>query len=144
MDLVYTYLKAYRPGFVSYRSNLYSAVSSLSSGYVTPNFLRPNRLAEIVHEFTMGEVHRGTKPTLAIQVSYKATYCEVEFVLQVSILASGIFVVLGTPMNSKSATFNILRAIPLYQPNEDSSIVSLYQFPHDYLAIATDKSQYVK
>ena len=92
----------------------------------------------------MGEVHRGTKPTLAIQVSYKATYCEVEFVLQVSILASGIFVVLGTPMNSKSATFNILRAIPLYQPNEDSSIVSLYQFPHDYLAIATDKSQYVK
>ena len=118
LDLVFTHLKAYRSAFVSYRTNLYSAVSSLSSGYVTPNFLTPNRLAEILHELTMEEVHRGTKLTPAIQVGYEATYYEVQIVLEVSILASGISVVLGIPMNSKSATFNILRAIPLYQPNE--------------------------
>ena len=47
-------------------------------------------------------------------------------------------------MNSKSATFNILRAIPVYQPNEDGSTASLYQFRHDFLAIATDKSQYAE
>ena len=144
LDLVFTHLKAYRSAFVSYRTNLYSAVSSLSSGYVTPNFLTPNRLAEIVHELTMEEVHRGTKLTPAIQVGYEATYYEVQIVLEVSILASGISVVLGIPMNSKSATFNILRAIPLYQPNEDGSTASLYQFRHDYLAIATDKSQYAE
>ena len=69
----------------------------------------------------MEEVHRGTKLTPAIQVGYEATYDEVQFVLEVSILASGIPIVLGIHMNSKSATFNILRAIPLYQPNEDSS-----------------------
>ena len=92
----------------------------------------------------MEEVHRGTKLTSAIQVGYEATYYEVQIVVEVSILASGIFVVLGVPMNSKSATFNILRAIPLYQPNEDCSTAFLYQFRHDYLAIAPDKSQYAE
>ena len=47
-------------------------------------------------------------------------------------------------MNSKSATCSILRAIPLYQPNEDVSTVSLYQFRHDYSTFATDKSQYTE
>ena len=32
----------------------------------------------------------------------------------------------------------------MYQPNEDVSIVSLYQFRHEYLAIATDISQYAE
>ena len=47
-------------------------------------------------------------------------------------------------MNPKSATFNILRAITLYQPNEDGSTACLYQFRRDCLAIATDKSQYAE
>ena len=47
-------------------------------------------------------------------------------------------------MNSMSATFINLRAILLYQPNEDCSTGSLYQFGPDYLAIATDKSQYAE
>ena len=64
--------------------------------------------------------------------------------LEVSILASGISVVLGIPMNSKSAKFIIFRAIPLYQPNEDGSTASLYPFRHDYLAIATNISQYAE
>ena len=113
LDFVFTHLKTYRSAFVSYRTNLYSAVLSLSSGYVTPNFLTPNRLAEIVHELTMEEVHRSTKLTPAMQVGHEATYYEVQIVLEVSILASGISVVLGIPMNSKSATFNIFRAVPL-------------------------------
>ena len=144
LDLIFTHLKAYRSAFVSNRTNFYSAVSSLLSGYDTPNFLTANRLAKIVHELTMEEVHRGTKLTPAIQVGYEATYYEVQIVLEVSSLAFGISVVLGRPMNSKSATFNILRAIPLYQPNEDGSTASLYQFRQDYLAIATDKSQYAE
>ena len=47
-------------------------------------------------------------------------------------------------MSSKSATFKILRALLLYQPNDDGSTASLYQFRHDYLDIATDKSQYAE
>ena len=47
-------------------------------------------------------------------------------------------------MTSKSATFNLLRELPLYQPSEDGSIASLYQFRHDYLTIAIDKSPYAK
>ena len=92
----------------------------------------------------MEEVHRGTKLTPTIQVGYEATYYEVQIALEVSILASGISVVLGIPRNSKSATFIILLAIPLYQPNEDGSTASLYQLRHDYLAFATDKSQYAE
>ena len=64
--------------------------------------------------------------------------------LKVSILASGISVVLGTPMNWKSASFNILRAIPLSQPHEDGSTAFLCPFGLDYLVIASDNSQYAK
>ena len=144
MDLVYTHLKAYRSAFVTCKTNLCTAVSSLSSGYVTPIFLTTNRQAEIVHELTMEGVPCGTKLTPAIKVRYKATYCEVHIVLEVFILASVISILLGIPMNSKSATCSILRAIPLYQPNEDVSTVFLYQFRHDYSAFATDKSQYTQ
>ena len=144
LGLVYTHLKTDRSAFVSYRTNLYSAVSSFSSGYVTSNFLTTNRLTEIVRELTMQENHCGRKLTPAIKVGYEATYNEVQIVLEVSILASGISVVLGTPMVSKSATFNIPRAIPLYWPNKDGSTASLYQFCHDYLAIASDESQNAK
>ena len=92
----------------------------------------------------MEEVHRGTKLTPAIQVGYEATCYDVQIVLEVSILAFGVSVVLGMTMDSKSATFNTLRSIPLYQPNEDGSTASLYQFSHDYSAIATNKSQYAE
>ena len=144
MDHVYTYLKAYKSALVSYRTNPYPAVSSLSSNYVSPNLLTPNRLAEIAHELTMEEVHRGTNLTPSIHVVYEATYCEVQIVLEVSSIASGISVLLGKTISSKSAAFKILRALPLYQSNEDGSTDSLYPFRHDYLAIATDKFQYAE
>ena len=79
----------------------------------------------------MKEVHRGTKLTQAIQIGYEATYYEFQTVLEFSILASGISVVLGIPIKSKSATFKVLRAFPVYQPNDDGSTASLYQFLHD-------------
>ena len=141
LDIVYTHLKAYGSAFVSYRANLYSAVSSLTSGYVTPKFLTTNRLAEIVQELTVEKVHRGTKSRPAIQVGYGAMYSEVRIVLEVSILASGISVAPGLSMNSISSKISILRATPMYQPNEDGSIASLYQFRYNYLAISTEKSE---
>ena len=92
----------------------------------------------------MEAVQRGTKLTPTLQVAYEATYYEVQNVLEVSILASAVSVALGKLMNSKSATFNILRAIPLYQPNDDGSTASWYQFRHDNLAYATEKSPYAE
>ena len=144
LNLVYTHLRAYRSAIVSYRSNLYFPVSSLSSDYVTPNFLTNNHLAEIVHELTMKDVHCGTKLTPSIQVNYETTFYEIYIVLHVCIIASGISVVLGISLYSKSATFNILREIPLYQHNQDDSASSLYQIRHEYLAFATDESHYAK
>ena len=100
LDLVYTFLNVYRSALVSYRTFFYSSVSSLSSGYVTHTLLTPNHLAEIVHELTMEEVHCGTKLTPAIPIGYEATYYEVQIVLEVFILASGISVV--TLLNSEN------------------------------------------
>ena len=137
---MYTHLKAYRSAFISYRIILHAAISSLLSSPVTPNFLTPNRLAEVVHELTKEEVHRGTKLTPAIQLGYEAAYYEVQIDLEKSVPASGISVVLGIPMSSKSPAFNILRTYPLCQLNEDGSTASLYQFGHDFLAIATENS----
>ena len=90
----------------------------------------------------MEEVHRGTKLTPAIQACYETKYYEVQFVLEASIPASGISSVLGIPLNPKSATFNILRAIPLSQPNENGSTTSRYQFRHDFLSFEFDKYHY--
>ena len=94
----------------------------------------------------MKEVHRGTKLSPAIQVGYDATYYEVQIVWAVSILASGISVVLCSEDRwiQSLPNFNVLRVIALYQPKRDDSTASFYQFLHDYLAIATDKSQYAE
>ena len=92
----------------------------------------------------MKDVHCGTKLTPSIQVGYEIAFYKICIVLHVCILASGICVELGIPKSSKSATFNILRAIPLYQPNEGDFATSLYQIRHEYLAIVTAESQYAK
>ena len=47
-------------------------------------------------------------------------------------------------MNSKSSTFDIYLATTLYQPNADSDIASLYQFPNPFLAFATDNTQFAE
>ena len=78
LDLAYMHLKSYRASFVSYKTSMYSAVSSLSSGFVPPNFLTPDQLAAIVKDLTAKEIRRGTKLKPAIQVGFEATYYEVQ------------------------------------------------------------------
>ena len=47
-------------------------------------------------------------------------------------------------MNSKSSTFNIYNATPLYQPNDDGDTASLYQLSNPFLAISTDNAQFAE
>ena len=47
-------------------------------------------------------------------------------------------------MNSKSSTFDIYLATPLYQPNADGDTAFLYQFPNPFLAISTDNTQFAE
>ena len=65
-------------------------------------------------------------------------------VLEVSLFSTGISVVLGVPMNSKSSTFNVYHATPLYQPNDDLTTASLYQLAQPFLAISTDNTQFAE
>ena len=59
-------------------------------------------------------------------------------------LPKGISFVLGIPMNSKSATYNVFQAEPLHQPNDDGKTASVYQFPKPYVAIATDNTNFAE
>ena len=115
LDLTYMNLKPYRASFVSCKTSMYSAVSLLSSGFVPPKFLTPDQLAAIVDDLTAEEIRRGPKLTPAIQVGFEATYYEVQTVLEVTVLQEGLSIVLGRPMNSKSSTFDVYRAILLHQ-----------------------------
>ena len=63
-----------------------------------------------------------------------------QIALGVTMLPKGISFVPGIPMNSKSATYNVFQAEPLYQPNDDGNTASVYQFPKPYVAIATDNT----
>ena len=143
-DLAYLQLKSYLASFVSYKTSMYSLVSSLSLGFVPPNFLTSDQLAAIVEDLTAEEIRRGTKLTPAIQIGFEATYYEVQILLKVTVLQETLSIVLGLPMNSKSLAFDVYRAIPLHQPNEDGTTASAYRFYHEFMAIATDNSQYAE
>ena len=123
---------------------MYSAVSSFSSGFFPPRFLTPDQLAAIVKDLTEEEIRRGTKLTPAIQVGFEATYYEVQLVPEVTVLQEGLSIVLDIPMNSKSSTFDIYRAIPLHQQREDKIKASVYRFANAFVAMATDNSQYAE
>ena len=116
LDLADMHLKSYRASFVSYKTSMYSAVSSLSSGFVPPNFLTPDQLAAIVEDITAEEIRRGTKLTPATPVGFEALYYEIQIVLEVTVLQEGLSIVLGIPMNSKSSTFDVYRAILCINP----------------------------
>ena len=77
----------------------------------------PNAIADIVSELSNDEVRRGTKLSPAIQPGYESIYYEINVVLEVRLLPRGISVVFGIPIISKSSTFDLYHAIPLYQPN---------------------------
>ena len=118
-------------------------MSLLSSGFLPPNFLTPDYFAAIVEDLTAEELRTGTKVTPAIQVGFEATYYEVQIVLEVTVLQEGLSIVLGIPMNSESSTFDVYRAIPLHQPNENGTTATVYHFS-EFMAIPADNSQYAE
>ena len=104
---LYTHVKSYRAAFCAYKIALFSTLSSLAADYVTPQFLLPDQLASIVRELASDEILRRTNLSPAIRVGHEAIYYEIQLVLEVTLLSSGLSVVLGIPMNSKSSTFDI-------------------------------------
>ena len=144
LDTLYTHVKSLRAAFYAYQISLFSTLSSLAAGFVTPQFLLPDQLATIVQELATDEILRGTKLSPAIQVDQEAIYYEIQLVLEVTLLSTGLSVVLGVPMNSKSSTFDVYHATPLYQPNDDLTTASFYQLAHPFLAISTDNTQFAE
>ena len=144
LNSLYTHVKSYRAAFYAYKIALFSTLSSLAAGYVTPQFLLPDQLASIVKELANDEILRRTKLSPAIRVGHEAIYYEIQLVLEVTLISSGLSVVLGIPMNSKSSSFDIYLATPLYQPNVDGNTASLYQFPNPSSAISTDNTQFAE
>ena len=141
---MYTHVKSYRAALYAYKLALFSTLSSLAAGYVTPQFLLPDQLASIVKELTSDEILRELKLSPAIRVRHEAIYYEIQLVVEVTLLSGGLSVVLGIPMNSEYSTFDIYLAPPLYQPNADGDTASLYQFPNPFLAISTDNTQFAE
>ena len=120
-----THIKSYQAAFYAYKINLFSTISSLASGKITPQFFVPNPIADIANELSNDEVRRGAELSPAIQPGYEAIYYEINVVLEVTLIPRGISVVLGISM--ASTTFDVDHAIPLYQPNGDNKTASLYQ-----------------
>ena len=141
---LYTNIKAYRAAFYAYKINLFSTISSLAGGHITPQFLLPAEIAAIVKDLSEDEVRRGTKLSPAIQPGPEAIYYEIQLVLEIALIPSGISVVLGIPMNSRSSTFAIYKAIPLYQPNGDNKTASIFTFSKPFLAVSTDNTRYAE
>ena len=82
--------------------------------------------------------------TPTIQVCFEARYYKVQSLLEVPVLQEHLSIVLGVPMNLKSPTFVVYRAITLHQPNEDGTTVSFYYIYQEFVAIATDNQQYAE
>ena len=89
------HLKSYCASFVSYKTSMFSAVSSFSFGFFPLKFLTPHQLAAIVEDLTAEEIRWGTKLTPAIQIGFEDTYYEVQIVLEVTILQEGLSIILG-------------------------------------------------
>ena len=59
-------------------------------------------------------------------------------------LPKGSSFVLGIPMNSKSATYNVFQAEPLYHTNNNGKTAAVHQFLKPYIAIATDNTNFAE
>ena len=116
----------------------------MAAGYVTPQFLLPDQLASIIKELANDEFLHGTKLSPAVRVGHEAIYYKIQLVLEGTPLSTGILVVLGIPLNSKSSNFDIYHATPLYQPNADVDTASLYQYSKPFLPISNDNTQFVE
>ena len=144
MGTLYTHSKAYRAAFFVYKISLFSTTSSLAGGYITPQFLLPQQIAEIVKDLADDKLTRGTKLSPAIRPGFEAIYYEIQLVLEVTLIPRGTSVFLGIPMNSKSSTFDIYHATPLYQPNNDEKTAPLYTFTNPFFAISTDSTGFAE
>ena len=144
LGTLYTHIKSSQAAFYAHRIHLFSKISSLGSGQITPPFLLPQEIAEIVRILSEEESYRGTKLTPAILSGFEAVYYEIQLVLEVTLIPRGISVVLGVPMNSKPSTFNVYQATPFYQPNGDNKTASLFQLPKPFLAVAEEDSRYAE
>ena len=141
LNSLYTHVKSYQAAFYAYKIALFSTLSSLAAGYITSQFLLPDEIASIVKELANDEFLLEIKLSPAIRVGHEAIYYEIQLVLEVTLLSSGLWVVLGIPMNSKSSNSHIYIATPLYQPIAVGETASLYQFPNLFKAISTDNTQ---
>ena len=80
LNSLYTHVKSYRAAFYAYKIALFSTLSSLAAGYVTPQFLLPDQLASIVKELANDEFLRGRKLSPAIHAGHEAIYYEIQLV----------------------------------------------------------------
>ena len=102
MGTLYTHLKAYREAFSAFKISVFSTISSLAGGNITPQLLLPHQIAEIVKKLAEGEITRGTKLSLAIRSGFQAIFYEIQLILEVTLIPRSISVLLGISMNSKS------------------------------------------
>ena len=144
LDSLYTLVKSYRAAFYAYKIALFFTISSLAAGYVTPNFLLPAQLSQIVNELANDEILRGTKLSPDIRPGQEAIYYDIQRVLEVSLISRGVSVVLGIPMNSRSSSVNVYHATALHQPNDDGDTASIYQLTNPFLAISEDNTQFAE
>ena len=83
-------MKSYRAAFYAYKVALFSTLSSLAASYVTPQFLLPDQLASVLKELAIDEILRGTKISPAVRVGHEVIYYEIQLVLEVTLLSSGL------------------------------------------------------
>ena len=126
ISTMYTHFEAFRASFYAY--NFFSIFPSLATGHITPQLLLPTQLAAIAQKFGAEEFQKCNKLTPALPSAFEAIYYELQKVLEVTMLPKGISFVLGIPIKSKSPTYNVFQAKPLYQPNDDGKTASVYQF----------------
>ena len=124
LKILYTHIKSYRATFYAYEIALFSTISSLAAGYVTPKFFTS---FPIGHDSEWARQRRElpwdqTPP--AIRTGQEAFYYEIQMVLEVSLLSQGIYVIHGITRNTKKP-FNVFQATPFYQPNDDGETASI-------------------
>ena len=143
LDLAHMHLQSYRASFVSYKTSLYSAVSSLSlSGLVPPVFFTNNQLT--VEDFTAEQIRRVRKLTTAIQIGFEATSYKVQIFLEVTVWQGGLSIVLGKQNEFELVKLRYLLRHALHYPNKDETTTSVYRLSHEFVAVATDNSQNVE
>ena len=69
---LYTHIKSYQAAFYANKINFFSTISSLASGKITPQFVVPNAIPNIVKELSNDKIRGRTKLSPAIQPGSEA------------------------------------------------------------------------